>query len=471
MQKNVSARRDRHGVAAWLSPHLPRTRPSDRGHGAAGASHSVTEGVVVRQASAANLNAALGIRQLSERAVAFRVTLAFVLFAVTWGLVTDLLIYAFTPDALAVARLETGKEWLFVALAAIAVYLLTRLGASKLARARRTIAAIVESIADGVLLIGPDRTIVHANPAALELLHATGPRDVVGMDAIEFARRFRVTRPDGTAMVAESFLAPRAFEASGVLRHRVQLHLAGEEAVTVLSTVAPVKHSVDSIADLVVTVLHDVSQMERLEHMRDEFLSVAAHSLKTPVGILKGSAQLLHHRTGPQAAKPLSAIDRQCARLQRMTDNLVVLARLRAGSLPLYPVEVDLGRLVQHVTAETARLRPGLKLRAEVVLGLTAVADPERMAVAIQNMLDEALRSANPQAMVVTLAHRAGAELEIGVRYELRAPDEPPIYPYERYDDLGLRRYVTQAVVEAHRGVVRHESSGRLRSTWLLLPT
>src|SRR5688500_8490785 len=89
--------------------------------------------------------------------IALTVATAFVLLGLGCVLLTDVLLYRFAHDDVLIARIETAKGWTFVGLAGALMYLVTLRSASRLARARRLTSAIVESIADGVLLLGPDR--------------------------------------------------------------------------------------------------------------------------------------------------------------------------------------------------------------------------------------------------------------------------------------------------------------------------
>ena len=133
----------------------------------------------------------------SEHHVAWLVAVAFAVAGAFWILVSDTLLYAITHDRVLVARLETAKGWLFVILTSALMYWVTVRSAAKLAHAQRTLAAVVHSIGDGVLLLGPDRTIMHANAAALRMLGCIGLDELIGMDVHEFSRRFRVSYPTG----------------------------------------------------------------------------------------------------------------------------------------------------------------------------------------------------------------------------------------------------------------------------------
>ena len=80
------------------------------------------------------------------------------------------LLYSVTHDRALIARIETAKGWAFIGLASLLLYAVTFRSAARLDRVRRLTAAVVESIADGVLLLGHDRSIAYANPAAVRML-------------------------------------------------------------------------------------------------------------------------------------------------------------------------------------------------------------------------------------------------------------------------------------------------------------
>src|SRR5262245_1998159 len=128
---------------------------------------------------------------------ALRVATLFTLLGIAWVLLTDIFLYRITDDAVLIARIETAKGWMFVGLASGVLYLVTLRATRRLARAKETLAATIESIGDGILILGPRRRIVYANAAAARMLRCERPSDVVGMGGTEFSRRFRVSYPDG----------------------------------------------------------------------------------------------------------------------------------------------------------------------------------------------------------------------------------------------------------------------------------
>ena len=118
----------------------------------------------------------LSHRARSAHRVAATVTGVFCAAGLAWVFVTDILLYSVTRDRTLIARIETAKGWAFIGLACLLLYAVTFLSAARLDRVRRLTAAVVESIADGVLLLGHDRAIAYANPAAVRMLGLAGAR-------------------------------------------------------------------------------------------------------------------------------------------------------------------------------------------------------------------------------------------------------------------------------------------------------
>ncbi len=406
----------------------------------------------------------------SEQRVALTVTAIFIVTGSAWVLISDAVLYAFTRDPALVARLETAKGWSFVGLAGLLLYVVTLRSATRLTRAQAVVSAVVESIADGVLLLGPDRTILHANPAAVRMLRCERLHDLVGMDAVEFSRRFRVSRPDGSLVPPDRFLSQRVFEEGGPLHYKEVLHPPDAPELVIVATAAAVREKVGELAGLVVSVMHDITDFEQMDRVRDQFFAAAAHSLKTPVAVIKANAQVLSRGAAPQLRRSTAAIERQCGRIDRLVQNLLVLARARSRTLQLYPMEVELGPLVEGIVREMATASREHQVRAELTASPRIHADQERLAMVLRNLIDEALRSSTSGSPVTVLLRGDLADAEIGVRYQPLPPDEGTREEYGEYDDLGIGRSVARMIVDAHGGALREERAGSETTAWIRLP-
>ena len=105
----------------------------------------------------------------------------------------------------------------------------------------------------------------------------------------------------------------------------------------------------------------EVAERRRAEEARDEFLSVAAHELKTPLTGLKGFAQLLGRQLEAsetpdpgRLVQALKAIDRQSTKLSRLVSQLLDVSRIEAGHLVLDPRATDVVRPGEERRGERA---------------------------------------------------------------------------------------------------------------------
>lgn len=158
--------------------------------------------------------------------------------------------------------------------------------------------------------------------------------------------------------------------------------------------------------------------------LKDQFLSLASHELKTPIAAIKGYAQLTQRRldnvlhTVPAigtAQESLAKILQQSDRLTALVDDLLDVSRIQAGKLDLRLAVCDLVALCQQAAEEqyTSTERPiDLALPSEPVLLL---ADSERIGQVLHNLIGNALKYSDPQTRVqVTLTCQNGqAEVRV----------------------------------------------------------
>ena len=397
-------------------------------------------------------------RPAAERRVALIVVIAFLIAGSAWILFTDLLLYSFIQDPTTVARIETAKGWAFVALAGLFLYVVTLRSTAQLGQATRTISAVVESIGDGVLLLGPERTIAYANRASIQMLGLANLDDLLGMGAAEFSRRFHVSYPDGHLVPPDQFVSQRVFDESGPIRYKAVLYPPGQREVVIFCTAAGVRTEIGMPAELVVSVMHDITATEHLDRHRDELFTAAAHAFKTPVTVIKSATQVLSACASADARRSTAVIERQCARIERLIENLLALSRIRSGTLQLYPVDVDLRPMLEDVAEDVARLSTGHEVHVRLHARPRVHADRERLAMILRNAIHAATRLSVPGGPVTVGLERCGTEAQIGITYrQPRSSDGEPAeasQAHDDFDDMGVSRYVTETIVEAHGGTL-----------------
>jgi signal transduction histidine kinase len=405
--------------------------------------------------------------KFSARGIASTVAAAFAAAGLLWVLVSDITLYAFTSDPVLIARIETAKGWAFVAIGALLVYVITVRAASQLARDRATIKAVIESIADGVLLLGRDRRIKRANPAAVQMLSC---EDLVGMEAEEFSRRFRVSFPNGALVPVDKFISQRVFDEAGPLSHRVVLYPVEGRELVISAKAAAVRTSLDESPELVVSVMHDITDAAQFDRLRDDFFAAAAHSLKTPVAIIKTNAEIVSSGNAALASESAAAIERQCDRIDLLLQNLLVLARVGSNTLELYPSDVDLKPLVERVVQQQMAARGPRDVKCDLDGSPRVHADAERLALALRNLVDAAYRLSTPNSPIRVLLMERGHDAQIGVRHTGIPASQLDAAVLKATDGLGVSRLVATTIIESHGGTLRDEAAGAETTAWVRLP-
>jgi two-component system, OmpR family, phosphate regulon sensor histidine kinase PhoR len=315
------------------------------------------------------------------------------------------------PDARALERPEDELGRLGSAFNRMSEELRERLDA--LARERDEREQILAHMSDGVALLDGGNRIVHCNHSLAEILGAPRPA-TPGTPLAEFVRApeiedlLRRVRGERRALAAD-------------------LRLWSPRPRFVRAGVTPL----DAAGDDLLLVLHDLTEAETVNRMRQEFVANVSHELRTPLTSLRGYAETLldggledvEHRE-----QFVRVIRDQAERLQALVDDLLSLAALERPEAEPRRERFDLRVLLEdHVAAERPRAtRAGLELALESGPPLELDADRARIAQVVANLLDNALKYTERGGVTV----RAG---EAGGRAWCEVRDSGPGIPE---DDL-----------------------------------
>jgi PAS domain S-box-containing protein len=156
--------------------------------------------------------------------------------------------------------------------------------------------------------------------------------------------------------------------------------------------------------------LRDVTHEVEVDRMKSEFLSIAAHELRTPLASVRGYAELLLHRKFPEPVRDemLGTIARQAVRLSDLVNELLDLARIEARAGKDFRFETCALQDVVEAVVDELPIATAARMRIEADEGVPAVmADPRKMHQAIANLVSNAIKySDDDAAVVVRIARR-----------------------------------------------------------------
>lgn len=261
----------------------------------------------------------------------------------------------------------------------------------------------------------------------------------------------------GAAVLARSISRP-------VLRvARASRRLAGGHDPEPVPVIGP--SEVRDLAESFNTMAEDLTRARTAER---SFLLSVGHELKTPLTAIRGYSEALDEGVlTPERA--VKVIRTEAARLERLIDDLIALARLDQKRFDIHPDTVDLVEIAREsATRHAARARElGVQLNVENGRPSLATADPDRLLQAVGNLVENALRC-TPTGGTVTLATAPG-ELVVRDTGPGLAADELPhafdrFFLYRRYDGnrpvgTGLGLAIVRELALAMGGDVRVASS------------
>jgi PAS domain S-box-containing protein len=228
------------------------------------------------------------------------------------------------------------------------------------------------------------------------------------------------------------------------------------------------------LATKVDELAHANAQLQRLDQMRTEFVSLVSHQIRAPLTNMRGASERMQANCGAinaTCARMFSILDQQAQRLERLVQDVLSTARIESGELVLHPEPVSVLPIVQQVIDQT-RVRASDRIfHMPIKPGLPLVyADRDRVAEVLTNLLDNADKY-SPRGMEIAIEVRADqVEVTISVRDQgrgLPAADLDRVFDkFYRADNsdsqaaygYGLGLYVCRQLIEAHHGRIWAEN-------------
>jgi signal transduction histidine kinase/DNA-binding response OmpR family regulator len=332
-------------------------------------------------------------------------------------------------------------------------------------REQQTLAAVMDGMTDGLLVVDDPKRIRYCNAKAMELL-AIAPSAGASIDSLLEQLVDKVFDPNDAVALLANVLehAPE--------RPSLELVLKGPPVRSVLALIFPISIAGGELHAGV--LLHDVTRERELARTKDELLSVVSHELRTPLASLVGFAELLLNREYEEQQRHefLTVMYEEGRRLTALINDFLDLQRLESGRQSVHLQPVALAPLLRHAVSAAGEdpLRP-------IVLRLSGDlpdvdADPDRLQQVVGNLFSNARKYSPAGGQITVTAELADGNVKVSVRDQgLGLPAEaiPKLFQkFFRVDNsdrreitgTGLGLAICRQIIAEHGGSVGAESEG-----------
>lgn len=344
-------------------------------------------------------------------------------------------------------------------------------------RSRQRIDALLDSVADGILILRPNLIIERFNPALLRLLNLQKEQlhDAPHDQIIQWASHPR-------DMTLEEAVA-----GGWPLTQHAHLYVEGDimrgdtlPPLPVGITYAPLMSEEDGLLNIIAT-LRDITHFRQADELKSTFVSIISHELKTPLALIKGYVSTLRREDARWdheiVDESLAVIEEETDRLGLMVENLLDTTRLQAGALALKRADLSLPALIKRLVE---RMQTQTKDHAIVVdfpeKFPIILADEDRISQVLSNLISNSIKYApsgeirisgrvHPKYVIICVSDEGPgiAPQDIPHIFDrfYRAPDMA-----RHTKGAGLGLFLSRAVVEAHGGKIwadpQHDSGARI---------
>ncbi len=309
---------------------------------------------------------------------------------------------------------------------------------------------IVTTMGEGVLAVDRGGQVIMANPQAQEML-APDQSELVGLP------------------LEESTLAAAFAKAMSEVREQTVEFRSRDGTAALQAHISPT--AVEGSTVGAVAVIQDITEFQRMERMRRQFVADASHQLRSPLTAMQGYAEALLDEVAADAETRrhyLATIVRDCKRLNHLIEQLLDLSHIESGQAKIEPRPLAIPALLQRVVDSI----PRDKSRPEIVINAAedlphALADEAYTEQALLNLLENAVRHTPDHGQVKVWARAESDHLVIGVT-DTGAGIAPEHLPriWDRFyragesnkEGSGLGLAIVKSLVERQGGRISAES-------------
>lgn len=338
---------------------------------------------------------------------------------------------------------------------------------------QQKLTGVLENMVSGVMLIQPTGRIALVNPA-MEKIIGTSAEQLTGKLHIEAGKSFGLSQ-----------LIDRSLKEVTSIHDEVHMYFPTER---ILDTHIAPYVGVNGDIKGVITVLHDITEIRRLEKIRSEFVANVSHELKTPITSLKGFSETLLDGAmhDPEVTKSfLTIIHDESERLHRLITDILHLSKIEQHQIPFHPEPLDVIKVI-YETVETMQEELNKKQLTITLPEEDPViidAEKDRLRQIILNLIANAITYTPEKGSIEIKLDDEEEKIKIHVKDSgigIAKEDLPRIFErFYRVDKArsrnsggtGLGLAIVKHLVESHNGAIEVDSEeGKGTEFTIILP-
>lgn len=324
------------------------------------------------------------------------------------------------------------------------------------------LAAILDSIADGVIVLDNENNIVNSNPAAQKMI-----TDITG--EFSSASLQKLLAASATETLVEGGEHTKRYDMNG----------------RVLSASSAQVKTPEGNPIGTVMVLRDITRAAEAETLKDDFITSMSHELRTPLTIVKLYTDLLKRSANGSLQKDqvtyLEKIAKGSGELEEHIQKMISISEIQAGNLHLKQAETSFTTLIRELAEKWQPQIEAKGIFFAVQLPespLPVLADTSRLQWAIDNLLENALTYTAEKGTIQLTVHHNGEQVHLRVTDSgigIAHADQPFIFErfFRAKNDMnynergiGLGLYIAREILQLHSGRLTMESKVGVGSTF-----
>lgn len=319
--------------------------------------------------------------------------------------------------------------------------------------------AIIQHMADGLLLINSEGVIVTCNHTLASMI-GLHPGQIIG---------HKIQSANLPTNLASITVPPTEEARTGVLSMEVTIQSPHFKTLQVFST-AIVDDNKEPIGE--VRIVHDITKEREIEHLKNEFISTISHELRTPLFSIQGFAKILLEETElePETRSEfLTRIQRQAHQLSEMVSNLLDISKFDEGKLELSREPVSMRDLTYQMILKLQGFAHQQEISLESNLPPSlppVIGDRQRLEQVLTNLIGNAIKftEAGGQVMISATTTESEIMIEISDTGQGMPPEvEERIFSkyYHTHTQLsgsGLGLHIAKKIIDGHGGRIWAES-------------